>query len=98
MEWTELVGFALTAIIAVFGSYSATKRGFDERERRNELNQAQQAADIARLEAKMDALKAEVERHNQVIERTYKLENSVGALETNVAGLYHRYDEIKEKL
>ena len=89
MEWTELLGFALTAVIAVFGSYSATKRGFDERERRNERQQAQQATDIARLEAKLDALKADVEKHNQMVERTYKLE-------TDVTNLYHRYDELKE--
>ena len=89
MEWTELIGFALTAVIAVFGSYSATKRGFDERERRNEHQQAQQAADIARLEAKVDALKSEVEKHNQVMERTFKLE-------TEVTNIYHRIDDLKE--
>lgn len=84
MEWTELIGFVITAVIAVFGSYSATKRINEERELRLETK-------IARLEAKMDSLTTEVEKHNQMVERTYKLE-------TDVANLYHRYDEIKEKL
>lgn len=81
MEWTELIGFALTAVIAVFGSYTATKRINEERELRLETK-------IARLEAKMDSLTSEVEKHNQMVERTYKLE-------TEVDNLYHRYDELK---
>ena len=89
MEWPELLGFVITAFIAVFGSYSATKRSFDERERRNEHQQAQQAADIARLEAKLDALKSEVEKHNQVMERTFKLEQ-------DMKNIYYRIDDLKE--
>ena len=46
---------------------------------------------LTRLETLIDQLRDEVEKHNQMVERTYKLE-------TDVANLYHRYDEMKEKL
>ena len=84
MDWTELLGFAVTAVIAAFGSYSATKRSNDERERRTETQ-------MARLETKMDVLSEKVEKHNQMVERTYKLE-------TEVDNLYHRYDELKKEV
>ena len=45
---------------------------------------------LTRLETLIESLRAEVEKHNQVVERTYKLE-------TEVANLYHRYDELRDK-
>lgn len=80
MEWSMVIGWIVTALVAVFGSYQAVKRAADERERRY-------ADSIARLETKMDTLSERVEKHNSVIERTYKLE-------TEVENLYHRYDEL----
>lgn len=46
---------------------------------------------IAKLETLIDELKKSVDKHNQVVERTYKLE-------TEVDNLYHRYAEIKEDM
>lgn len=45
---------------------------------------------LARLEAMIDTLTKNVDKHNNVIERTYRLE-------TEVENLYHRYEELKEK-
>lgn len=80
MELAQVIGWAVTALVAVFGSYQAVKRAADERERKY-------ADSIARLETKLDMLSDRVEKHNQVVERTYKLE-------TEVDNLYHRYDEL----
>ena len=44
---------------------------------------------LARLETQIENLIRETNKHNQVIERTYKLE-------TEVVNLYHRLDELKE--
>lgn len=44
---------------------------------------------LTRLETLIEQLKTETEKHNQVIERTYKLE-------TEVTNLYHRYDELHD--
>lgn len=43
------------------------------------------------LETKMDALSAKVEKHNNLVERTYKLESEV-------ATSFHRIDELREEL
>ena len=43
------------------------------------------------LETKMDALSDEVEKHNSVIERTYKLE-------TDAATAWKRHDELADRV
>ena len=44
---------------------------------------------IAKLETLIDELRKSVEKHNQVVERTVKLEGDVD-------NLYHRYAEIRD--
>lgn len=84
MEWTALISPLISAIVAVFGAYTATKRAAEERERKY-------ADSIARLETKVDLLSDRVEKHNNVMERTFKLE-------TEVDNLYHRYDELHKDI
>lgn len=43
---------------------------------------------LTRLETLIESLRAEVERHNRVVERTYKLE-------TQQASAFHQLDELK---
>ena len=45
---------------------------------------------LTRLETMIDTLTKTVDKHNQVVERTFKLE-------TEVENIYHRIDELKEK-
>lgn len=47
------------------------------------------ASRLTRLETMISTLTSVTEKHNNVIERVYKLE-------TEVENLYHRYDEIKK--
>ena len=49
------------------------------------------ASRLTRLETKIETLTQTTEKHNNVIERTYKLE-------TEVSNIYHRIDEMKENL
>ena len=46
---------------------------------------------LTRLETLIENLRAEVERHNRVVERTYKLE-------TQQANAFHQLDEIKTEI
>ena len=46
---------------------------------------------LARLETEMVNLRNEVEKHNQLVERTYKVE-------ADVNNLYHRYGELREEI
>ena len=45
---------------------------------------------LTKLETLIETLRAEVEKHNSVIERTYKVEQDI----TNI---YHRLDRIEER-
>lgn len=47
------------------------------------------ASRLTRLETMIETLTKTVDKHNQVVERTFKLE-------TEVDNLYHRIDELKE--
>ena len=42
------------------------------------------------MELKIDALTAKVEKHNHLIERTYKLEQDVAVAQNDIETLYHR--------
>ena len=54
-------------------------------------------ARLAKTEQKLDDLKDQVEKHNQVIERTYRLESGMASLESDMATAYKRIDELREK-
>lgn len=84
MEWTELISPIVSALIAVFGAYAATKKASEERERNYEDS-------IARLEVKLDMLSNTVEKHNSIIERTYKLESDVKTA-------FKRIDELRDDI
>lgn len=73
MDLTIPISCVFSAILAAYSAYSATKKAADERDR-------VQAAAIARLETKVDLLSERVDKHNNLIERTYKLEADVSAL------------------
>ena len=82
MDWAVLISPVVSALIAAYGAYAATKRGYEESRRITE-------AQLARLETEVKNLRRDVEKHNHVMERTSKLE-------AEVDNLYHRYDELKE--
>ena len=46
---------------------------------------------LTRLETMIENLTVVTEKHNNVIERTYKLETEIG-------NLYHRYDELRTEI
>lgn len=83
MEISAFISPVVTAIIAIVGSYAAFKNANNEK--LEELH-----VQIAELAAKIESLKGQVEKHNNVIERTFKLESDV-----NTA--FKRIDELKAK-
>lgn len=88
MEWTVLVSPIVSALVAIFGAYMAVKRQADERERKY-------ADSIARLETKLDLLSDRVEKHNQVMERTFRLEEKTSNIEHRLDELHSDYKDIK---
>ena len=47
------------------------------------------------MEVKLDALTSKVEKHNQVLERTYKLEQDMAVAQNDIVTLYRRTEEDK---
>lgn len=93
MEYAVFLSPLVSAILAIFGAYQATKRAAEEREREQERRlsafQIEVMTEIASLKTEMKLLGERVEKHNNVLERTT-------ALETDVTNLYHRFDELKK--
>lgn len=92
MDWLpSLISSIVSAAIAVFGAYTATKRAAEDRELAREKEEKERTikvhTELAEIRTDIKHLSEEVKKHNNVIERTY-------ILETEVANLYHRYDEL----
>ena len=64
----------LGPIVTALIAFGATYAAFSER--------------LTKLETMIEDLRRDVEKHNSVVERTFKLETEVG-------NLYHRYDELR---
>ena len=47
------------------------------------------------MEVKLDELASKVEKHNQVLERTYKLEQDMAVAQNDIETLYHRTEDGK---
>ena len=47
------------------------------------------------MEVKLEELTAKVEKHNQVLERTYKLEQDMAVAKNDIETLYHRTEDGK---
>lgn len=50
---------------------------------------------LTKTETLISDLRRDVEKHNQVVERTYGLEADMKAVKTDLNNIYHRIDEIK---
>ena len=91
MDFVIPISCIVSALIAAYSSYQATKKAAEERSREFErlMNERDISitSEIAALSAKVDILSERVEKHNNLIERTYKLE-------ADVQNLTHRLDEM----
>lgn len=83
MDITPYAGAIATIAVAVIGSYFAQKSASDRQF-------AQMMAQNAAMTAEIKALKEQVEKHNNVLERVYKLE-------TNNKTLFKIIDELRER-
>lgn len=69
-----LIGAVMTLIVCLINNYFTHKKTIAEQTSYNMEMEAKQQQMIALIEYKLDELTKHVEKHNQVIERTYKLE------------------------
>ena len=92
MEWTILISPIVSALIAVFGAYTATKKASEDRERERDqkINERdiEIKTELAEMRTELRLLSDRVEKHNNVVERMTRAE-------VEIDNLYHRYDELK---
>ena len=81
MDITPYLGTIVSVVIAFGVFYGAVNARLARLEARIEDNQKLTQTEIANL-------RRDVEKHNNVVDRTTRLETEVG-------NLYHRYDELK---
>lgn len=79
----QYISAIVTAVVAIVGAYVAMKNA-------NNKKFEELGIQIARISQQVEDLKSDVEKHNQVVERTVKVENSLSAA-------WHRIDELREK-
>lgn len=88
--WETIIGSVISAITAivvcVINSNSNHKKLLAELEKHDEL----QAYRIEQLEKKQD-------KHNNLIERTYKLEERAGVSEEKIKVANHRIDDLERR-
>ena len=82
MDITPYISPVVTVIVAIVGAYIAMKNA-------NNAKFEQLSTQIASLTVKVDSIKEDVERHNSIVERTYKLESDVHTA-------FKRIDDLKE--
>lgn len=68
------IGGVVTLIVCLINNHFTHKKTLAEQKEHRTAIEANQQQTIALIEYKLDELKEHVEKHNQVIERTYKLE------------------------
>lgn len=51
---------------------------------------------IGRFEQKLETLEQKQDKHNNLIERTYRLENSIGVLQEQVKVENHRIEDLED--
>ena len=83
MDISQLISPAVTALVAIVGAYIAMKNA-------NNAKFEALSIQIAKLSQQVDDLKADVEKHNNVVERTF-------VVETNLHTAFKRIDELKDR-
>lgn len=83
MDFTPYIGSIVTVIVAIVGGYVAMKNANNEKF--NALS-----VQIASLSQEVKDLRSDVEKHNNVVERT-------AVNERDIKTAFHHIDELKER-
>lgn len=91
MDITPYASAIVTAVIAIVGGYVAMKNANNAK---LELLHVQ----IAELSTKIDGLTSQVEKHNNVLERVFKLESDMNTAYKRIDELKARDDKLESKI
>lgn len=83
MDWTSIIVAAVTALGSFLGVYYANRKSSEKTK--------------ALLEYRLNLLEKKMDKHNQVIERVYNLEERAALVEERIRVSNHRIDDLENK-
>lgn len=84
VEWISFGAAIVVAVLSLIGTIYGSKSGVKEA---NKL-----------VNYKIDQLTARVDKHNNVVERTYHLEEEIKVIEERVKVANHRIDDLESEV
>lgn len=85
--WAALISGGVTLIVCMINNHYQSKAA---REQHNKT--------IALIEYRLNELAVRVDKHNNVIERTYRLEEQAALQEEKMKVANHRIDDLEKKI
>lgn len=83
MDWTSILVAVITALGSFIGVYYANRKTAEKTK--------------ALLEYRLNQLEKKMDKHNQVIERVYNLEERAALIEERIRVSNHRIDDLENK-
>ena len=83
MEWTSILVAVITALGSFLGVTYATRKSSEKTQ--------------ALLELRLQTLERKMDKHNQVIERVYNLEQQTAVIEEKIRVGNHRIDDLEKR-
>lgn len=83
MDWTSIIVAVVTALGSFLGVYYANRKSSEKTK--------------ALLEYRLNQLETKMDKHNQVIERVYRLEEQQAVTDEKIRVANHRIDDLEQK-
>lgn len=83
---SALISGGVTLLICILNNNAQTKK-----------IEAQHDTTIAVIDEKLTSLKEQVEKHNSIVERTYKLEQDMALNDERIKVANHRIDDLEKR-
>ena len=99
--WVPIIVAIITSVLTLIGVVYTNRK--DNADMLAKIRQDSEVQDT-KLNGRIDVISQEikdltkqVEKHNQVIERTYALENRMGVAEERISDTNHRINELRDR-
>lgn len=83
MDWTSILVAVITALGSFLGVYYANRKSAEKAQ--------------ALISYRLEQLEIAVNKHNQVVERVYKLEERAEVVDERIRVANHRIDDLEQK-
>ena len=93
--WVAVITGALAIIGDIIISARSTKELYAKLDKQSELADERIKGEIAVIHTEINELRKTVERHNSVVERTYKLEERMSVAENQIKVTGHHVDDLE---